>query len=345
MGFNCFLGAGLLFLSAINSYGQDNFTISGTVKDSQTGENLIAATVRIEEIPSSGTSSNAYGFFSLTAIPGRYHLLVDYIGYQSLSLAIDLNNDMTINPELKRGTQLEEITISSTTRSEQISQPQMGIARLNMNNIKDIPVIFGEKDVLKTIQLLPGIKSGNEGTGGFYVRGGASDQNLIQLDEAVVYNAYHLLGFFSTFNSDAIKDVSIYKGGMPAEYGGRLASVIDIKMEDGNRKDYTAEGGIGLISSRLKIEGPVSKEKSSFMISGRRTYADLFLMLSGDSTLKNNSIYFYDLNIKANYQINKKNTIYLSAYMGKDILSLGKTFDSIWGNKTATFRWNHLFNN
>jgi len=344
-GLKYILGFGLILIISNNSFAQNKFTISGVVKDAQTGETLIGASVKIQEIPTSGTISNAYGFYSLTEVPGFYHLLINYIGYQAVSFPLDLNQNIILNPELKSGTQLDEITISSKAQNEQITQPQMGIQRLNMHSIKDIPVIFGEKDVLKTIQLLPGIKSGGEGGSGFYVRGGGSDQNLIQLDEAVVYNAYHLLGFFSTFNSDAIKDVSIYKGGMPAEYGGRLSSVIDIKMNDGNNKDYTVEGGLGLISSRLKIEGPMTKHKGSFMISARRTYADLFLKLSKDSTLRNNTLYFYDMNVKANYQINEKNTIYLSAYMGKDVLVLGNTFDTNWGNKTATFRWNHLFNN
>lgn len=214
-----------------------------------------------------------------------------------------------------------------------------------MAQVNNVPVLLGEKDILKTISLLPGIKSAGEGNTGFYVRGGASDQNLILLDEATVYNASHFFGFFSTFNSDAIKDVSIYKGGMPAEYGGRLSSVLDIKMNDGNNKDYTVQGGLGLISSRIKLEGPIVKNKGSFMISARRTYIDFFLHASSDSTLKGSSLYFYDLNAKANYHFDDKNAIYISGYFGKDVLLLKNTFGTNWGNSTGTIRFNHLFNN
>src|SRR5690606_15109795 len=206
-----------------------------------------------------------------------------------------------------------------------------------------VPVLFGERDVLKTIQLLPGVISSGEGNSGFFVRGGAIDQNLILLDEATVYNASHLFGFFSTFNSDAIKEVTLYKGGMPPQYGGRLASVLDISMLDGNKKKFGAKGGVGLIASRLALEGPLKKDKGSFMISGRRTYADLFLKLSPDSTVNSSSLYFYDLNLKTNYQFNEKNTLYLSGYFGKDVLGYSDTFGFDCGNATATLRWNHIF--
>jgi hypothetical protein len=218
----------------------------------------------------------------------------------------------------------------------------MGLQKLDTKEIKSIPVLFGEKDVLKTIQLLPGIKSAGEGNSGFNVRGGASDQNLILLDEATVYNASHLMGFFSVFNSDAIKDMSVYKGNEPAEYGGRLSSVVDIKMKNGNDKEYSVNGGIGLISSRLAVEGPIVKDKGSFIVSARRTYADLFLKLSKDTTLNQAKLYFYDINTKANYRINDKNRIFLSGYFGKDVLGLGNTFGINWGNITGTLRWNHL---
>ena len=217
--------------------------------------------------------------------------------------------------------------------------------KISMSEIKNVPVLFGEKDILKTIQLLPGIKSAGEGSSGFFVRGGGADQNLILLDEATVYNASHLFGFFSTFNSDAIKDVTVYKGDMPAQYGGRLSSLLDIKMNDGNDKNYKVSGGIGLISSRLNIEGPIVKDKGSFMISGSRTYADLFLKLSHDSDVNQSMLYFYDLNAKANYQFNESNRVYLSGYFGKDDLGYGHQFGIQWGNGTGTLRWNHLFNN
>lgn len=334
----------LLILPNIGSFAQNKFTISGTVKDAQTGETLIGASIRLQEVAGNGSSTNAYGFFSINAIAGNYSVMVSYIGYEAVIKTINLQTNIRLNVELNPGTSLSEVVISGkAAKNEQVVNPQMGIDKLSMSDIKNIPVLFGEKDILKTIQLLPGIKSAGEGNSGFYVRGGSADQNLILLDEATVYNASHLLGFFSTFNADAIKDVSLYKGGMPAQYGGRLASVVDIKMDDGNQKGFAAEGGIGLIASRLKVEGPIVKDKGSFMISGRRTYADLFLGLSGDSTLKESSLYFYDLNAKANFLLNDKNRIYLSGYFGKDVLGLGNTFSMNWGNATTTARWNHLF--
>jgi hypothetical protein len=219
----------------------------------------------------------------------------------------------------------------------------MGTETINMSSISKVPVIFGEKDLLKTIQLLPGVKSAGEGNSGFFVRGGGADQNLILLDEAPVYNATHLLGFFSTFNSDAIKDATIIKGNSPSQYGGRLSSVLDVKMKEGNNQDYTVNGGIGLISSKVSVEGPLQKNKSSFILSGRRTYADVFLKAT--EKFKDNILYFYDLNAKANYQINKKNKVYISGYFGRDELGLGQDFGIDWGNKTGTIRWNKIISN
>jgi hypothetical protein len=239
---------------------------------------------------------------------------------------------------------LEGVVVSAQSKGRSISSPQMGVEKLSTREIRNIPVLFGERDILKTIQLLPGIKSAGEGNSGFYVRGGHSDQNLILLDEAPVYNASHLLGFFSTFNSDAVKDMTVYKGGMPAQYGGRLSSVVDIKMNDGNNQDFNVSGGIGLISTKLNLEGPLQKDRSSFLLTGRRTYADMFLQLSKDSTIKQNKIYFYDLNAKLNYQLSDKDRLYLSGYFGKDVLGVGQTFGIDWGNGTGTLRWNHIFN-
>ncbi len=331
-------------LLSFNSIAQTRFTVSGTIKDALSGETLIGANVKLQEIRSSGTSSNTYGFYSLSAVGGEYQLHISYTGYKSQTLSILLDRNITMNIDLSPANELQEVVVSGRAANEQISDPQMGVEKLNMESIKNVPVLFGEKDILKTIQLLPGIKSAGEGNSGFYVRGGSSDQNLILLDEANVYNASHLLGFFSTFNSDAIKDVSVYKGGMPAQYGGRLASVLDIRMNEGNRNELTVEGGIGLIASRLKLEAPIKKGRGSFMLSGRRTYADLFLKLSPDTTLKNSQLYFYDFNAKANYRINDKNIIYLSGYFGQDVLGLNETFSLDWGNTTATMRWNHIFN-
>jgi hypothetical protein len=337
----------LIFIVAISfsSFAQKNPVISGIIKDSETGETLIGASVQLSGANQIGTVSNAYGFYSLNVAKGVYKVIFSYVGYQTISQDIDVDGDKQINISLVSLNQLSEVVVNAERKDENVVSAQMGVQKLNVKEINSIPVLFGERDILKTLQLLPGIKSAGEGNSGFYVRGGSTDQNLILLDEAPVYNASHLLGFFSTFNSDAIKDVTVYKGGMPAQYGGRLASVLDIKMNDGNKKDYTVEGGIGLIASRLKVEGPFKKDKSSFMISGRRTYADTFLAFSSDSSIKNNTLYFYDLNAKANYQIDDKNTLYLSGYFGRDRLGLGKTFGFEWGNATSTLRWNHLFSN
>lgn len=291
-----------------------------------------------------GTISNGYGFYSLMAPERDYAVLFSYIGYKTDTQKVSLHKNAELNISLSPKNTLQAVVVRpDKPDNEQIASPQMGVEKLNMAQINNVPAVFGEKDVLKTITLMPGIKSAGEGNTGFYVRGGSPDQNLILLDEAPVYNASHLLGFFSTFNSDAIKDVTIYKGGMPAEYGGRLSSVLDVKMLEGNAKDYTAEGGVGLISSRLKVEGPIVKDKGSFMISARRTYIDLFLKASKDSTINGSSIYFYDLNAKANYHFDDKNTIYLSGYFGKDVLGLKNTFGTNWGNATGTIRFNHLF--
>ena len=342
---NIFLTCFLLVFFTINSKSQDNYTINGIVKDSLSGETLIGVTLKFNGKAQVGTSTNAYGFFSYKLSSGDYDLSLSYVGYRTINRRISVNADTKLDLNMVPDNILDEVVISSEKRNDNVVNAQMGVAKINLSEIRNVPVLFGERDILKTLQLLPGIKSAGEGNSGFYVRGGSTDQNLILLDEAPVYNASHLLGFFSTFNSDAIKDVSVFKGGMPAQYGGRLSSVLDIRMNDGNKKEYTAEGGIGLISSRLKLEGPIVKDKGSFMISGRRTYADAFLAFSGDSSIKNNTLFFYDLNAKANYQIDEKNTIYLSGYFGRDELGLSETFGFGWGNTTATLRWNHLYSN
>lgn len=339
-----FFSLSLLFYSSAK--GQQAFTISGTVSDSSTGETLVGASVKLLDAQgaSKGVSTNSYGFYSITAQQGDYDLLVTYIGYTEQRKKLSLSSAVKMNISLAKGTMLDEVVVSSSERkNENIISPQMGVEKLNMKTLDNIPVLFGEKDVLKTIQLLPGIKSGGEGTTGFYVRGGAADQNLILLDEATVYNSAHLLGFFSTFNADAIKDVQLYKGGMPAQYGGRLSSVLDVTMNDGNNQHFGMEGGIGLISSRLKAEGPLVKNKGSFMISARRTYIDLLLKASSDSTIKNNTLNFYDLNAKFNYRFNDRNRVYLSGYFGKDNIGIKSLFANDWGNSTATIRFNHVF--
>jgi hypothetical protein len=316
------------------------------VRDAATGETLIGASVKIASATSAlGTATNSYGFYSLTASGGEvYTLTVSYISYQPLVKSVTLDRSTVLNIELKAGSELKEVVVKAGERkNENVRSAQMGVEQLDIKLLDNIPVLFGEKDVLKTIQLLPGVKSGGEGNTGFFVRGGASDQNLILLDEATVYNSSHLLGFFSTFNADAIKNVDLYKGGMPAQYGGRLSSVLDVKMDDGNNKQFSMQGGIGLISSRLKIEGPLVKDKSSFMISGRRTYIDFLLKASPDTSIKGNTLNFYDLNAKVNYKFNDKNTVYLSGYFGQDNIGIKDLFDNDWGNTTATLRWNHIF--
>jgi len=334
----------LCLLLAIPGFAQQKFTISGFVKDAKTGENLIGATITIKELQGKGTGTNAYGFFSITLPAGHYQITGQFVGYAPQTQQINLNQSVKKNFALAEQTStLDEVVVSGQRRDENVSRTTMGMQKLNTSEIKSIPVLFGENDVLKTIQLLPGIKPAGEGSSGFNVRGGSADQNLILLDEATVFNASHLMGFFSVFNSDAIKDITVYKGNEPAEYGGRLSSVLDIKMNDGNDQKMKVSGGIGLISSRLSVEGPIVKDKGSFMITARRTYADLFLKLSSDTTKNKTQLYFYDINAKASYRLNNNNRIYLSGYFGKDMIALKNTFGINWGNISGTLRWNHLF--
>jgi hypothetical protein len=320
-------------------------TVSGYVRDAATGEELIGVNVIIKELIAVGASTNAYGFYSITVPAGSYTVIAHFIGYEEKSVSVELTENTKLDFTIKESTtQLDVVEVTAEEDDENITDIKMGIEKIDMKQMDKIPVIFGEKDVLKIIQLRPGVKSAGEGNSGFHVRGGAADQNLILLDEATVYNASHLLGFFSVFNGDALKDVTLYKSGQPAEFGGRLSSVLDIRMKDGNDKKFGVEGGIGLIASRLKLEGPIAKEKGSFMISARRTYADLFLKLSADSSINQATIYFYDLNAKANYRIDNNNRIFLSGYFGRDVLGDPEDRGFIkWGNTTGTIRWNHLF--
>lgn len=337
----CMLGA-LFFTAIIN--GQTKFTLSGTIKSKKTGESIIAASVKILN-SHFGATTNEYGFYSITLPAAAYQVEISALGNRADTASIAITKNTKLDRALEEEAKdLQEVIVRSSSNRRSISGTQMGIENLSVKDIKNIPVLLGEKDILKTIQLLPGIKSAGEGNSGFYVRGGAADQNLILLDEATVYNASHLLGFFSTFNSDAIKDVTVYKGGMPAQYGGRLSSVVDIKMNDGNNQQYDASGGIGLISAKLNVEGPIQKGKSSFLLSGRRTYADVFLKLSPDTTINQNTLFFYDLNAKANYQLGENDKLYLSGYFGQDKLGVGDQFGINWGNATGTLRWNHIYN-
>jgi len=323
------------------------FTINGNITDAQTGEDLIGANIEILELEATGTSTNVYGFYSITLPTAEYTLRCQYLGYDAKDIKVNLSADKTVNIAMgEAATALEEIVIKGEKENINVTSTEVGVEKLNLKEIDKIPVLFGEKDVLKTIQLLPGVKSAGEGTSGFFVRGGSADQNLILLDEAPVYNASHAFGFFSVFNSDAIKDVKLYKGSIPPEYGGRLSSVLDVRMNEGNKNRFAGTGGIGLISSRLTLEGPIVKEKGSFIVSGRRTYADLFVPLAPDDAIAFDDVklYFYDFNTKLNYALNDKNRIFLSGYFGRDRIALGDFIDFDWGNATGTFRWNHIYN-
>lgn len=325
-----------------HTYAQQPKSVSGFVRDSISGENIIGALIRNDNEKKS-TASNKYGFFSLSLRGEQAFLEVTSIGYRAKLVPVELSKDSTYIIQLvPEENQLAEVVVTGNRRKS-IKDLTPGLTQFSPKEIEKVPVLFGEKDILKTIQLFPGVTSGGEGSSNFYVRGGGGDQNLILLDEAPVYNSSHLFGFFSTFNSDAIKDVNFYKGGVPAQYGGKISSVMEITTLDGNNQHYNVEGGLGLIASRLKVEGPIQKGKSSFMISGRRTYADLFLKLSNDENIKKSALFFYDLNAKVNYRINDKNTVYLSGYFGKDAMAYHDLFDFNWGNATGTMRWNHVW--
>ncbi len=330
---------------------QTRYTLSGYIKDASTGEDLIGASVILANDPWRGTVTNLYGFYSITLPEGSYTIRVSYIGFDNQLQEVALSKDLRLNIELEPSSVLiNEVVVSADRTDENVQSTSMGRTEISVEQIKTMPAIFGEVDILKTLQLLPGVQSAGEGNSGFYVRGGGGDQNLILLDEAVVYNTCHLFGFFSVFNSDAIKNTTLIKGGMPAQYGGRLSSVLDISMKDGNNQEWHGTGGIGIISSRLTLEGPLVKDKSSVMISGRRTYADLLArpFLKG-TDFEGNGYFFYDLNAKVNYRFSDKDRIYASGYFGRDVFAFVSPDNDFnaripWGNRTATARWNHLFN-
>ena len=318
-------------------------TLSGFITDSETGEGLISANVFVQELET-GTTSNEYGFYSITLPRGKYTIHYSYTGFKKTITKINLKLSVQSNIELTpESYEMNEVVVQGRKEDYNVKSTEMGTTEINPKEMQAVPVILGEADILKTMQLLPGVSQAGDGNSGFFVRGGNVDQNLILLDEATVYNPSHLFGFFSVFNSDAIKNAKMIKGSMPAEYGGRISSVLDIKMKEGSNKDWRFTGGIGLISSRLSIEGPIVKDKGSFLISGRRTYADIFLPLANDPTLDDASLYFYDLNLKANYRFSNNDKIYLSGYFGRDVLGLEDKFGFDWGNISGTLRWNHLF--
>lgn len=332
----------VLSIFSIGAFAQNKFTISGGIKDDAKGEEIISARVKVKDQPI-GTNSNEYGFFSLTLPEGKYTLVVSAYGFVTQEIEVNLIQNVQLSVQMKNPVQeLDEVNVTAIRQDANVKDAVMGVERLDPKELSKLPVLLGEKDIIKTMQLLPGVKNAGEGSSGFYVRGGGADQNLILLDEAPVYNASHLLGFFSTFNSDAIKDATLYKGNQPANFGGRLSSVLDIKMNEGNNKKFNVSGGLGLISSKLNVEGPIVKDKASFLVTGRRTYADVFLKAT--DKFKDNKLYFYDLNTKLNYRISKKDRIYLSGYFGRDKLGFGETFGIDWGNATATARWNRIVN-
>jgi len=341
----------LLFWGAL--VAQERVVVSGTIKEAETGETLIGATVAVLE-QNQGTATNEYGFYSIT-LPAKdsVTLVFSYVGFQTVVKKLFLTGNQQLNIELSSGVELEEVIVKANSYEERANSTQMSVEVLTMREAKLLPALLGEVDILKILQLKPGIISGSEGSTGLFVRGGGNDQNLIILDEAIVYNPNHLFGFFSTFNSDAVKDLRVYKGGFPSQYGGRLSSVIDVKLKEGNNKEFEGAGGIGLISSRLTLEGPIQKGKSSFIVSGRRTYVDIFTRAINQANQDKEDYnpipdyYFYDLNTKINYQFSDKDRVYLSGYFGRDVFGFeGDFFDFSfdWGNATGTARWNHVFN-
>jgi outer membrane cobalamin receptor len=347
-----FLFINVLFLSNIifhievradDENNSDKVTISGYVKDAENGEVLVGATVYIKELKT-GTGTNQYGYYSFSLPKATYSLSYSYVGYVIINKKVTLNTNTNLNVELKTDEkQLAEVVVTAERPDQNIKQPEMSVNKLDIKTIRQMPALMGEVDVIKAIQMLPGVTPTSEGTSGFSVRGGGADQNLILLDVAPLYNASHLIGFLSVFNNDAISDVKLFKGDIPADYGGRLSSVLDVRMKEGNNKKYCVTGGIGLIDSRLTIEGPIVNDNTSFLISGRRTYADLFFPLLPDTSVKKAKLYFYDFNCKINHQIDDNNRIFVSAYLGRDDFGEKGVADFNYGNTTATIRWNHLF--
>ena len=343
----------LLSFCFVSQVFAQKITISGTVRDASSGESLIGASAFVTADPSLGTITNEYGFYSIT-VPATdsVALTFSYVGFSDQERTVAARTDRTLNIELGTGVELQTVEVKADSYQEQLGSTEMSVETIKPAEAKVIPVLLGESDILKTIQLKPGIPSGSEGTTGLFVRGGASDQNLILLDEAVVYNPNHLFGFFSTFNTDAVKDLKLYKGGFPAQYGGRLSSVIDVKLKEGNNKKFSGTGGIGLISSRLTLEGPIGGERTSFIVSGRRTYVDLITRqvnraMEDDPDFNPIPDYFfYDLNTKINHKFSDKDRIYLSGYFGRDRFGFNGDFFDFnfdWGNLTGTVRWNHVF--
>ncbi len=338
----------LLFFSSMFSQDKSKselekqkFTLSGTITDAKSNETIIGVNVYIPELKT-GTITNEYGFYSITIPKGNYKVVISFISFQTLRESVNLDKNTKNNYKIfSDEVQLEEVIITTDKKATNIRKAEMSINKLSMTTIKKMPVVLGEVDVLKSLLLLPGVTNAGEGASGFNVRGGGADQNLILLDEATIFNSSHVFGFFSVFNPDAIKDLKLYKGGIPARFGGRASSVLDMYQKDGSSSGFHMNGGIGLISSRLLAEGPLVKDKGSFLIGGRASYAHLFLKLSDKQ--KDNAAYFYDLNAKLSYKLNSNNNLFLSGYFGRDVFSLDKSFINTYGNSILNIRWNHLY--
>ena len=331
----------IIFLFSMATMAQTSYTLNGTITDQSNGETLFGASVFLKGT-TIGVVTNEYGFYSITAPEGDYTLTISYVGFSEINQEVTLKSNQKLDFEISEfSTELEEVVVTADEPERaSLRKPEMSVAKMNIATVKQMPVVLGEVDILKSLQMLPGVTNNGEGTGGFHVRGGAGDQNLVLLDEAIIYNTSHMFGFFSVFNADAIKDVKLYKGGIPARFGGRVSSVLDVRQKDGNSKRFAATGGIGIISSRVAVEGPIFKEKGSFLIAGRRSYADILLKAAGED----NSVSFYDLNLKANYNLDQNNKLFLSGYFGRDAFKLGESFNSSYGNSTGNLRWNHIFN-
>ncbi len=326
------LGFGLLS-------AQEKYTLSGTISEASSNETLIGVTIVFPSLRT-GVTTNEYGFYSITLPEGEYEVVISYLGFEDIREQIRLTSDMKKDYNLvEEMAQLEEVVVTEDVEKLDIKKPQISVNSLSAQTIKQIPVVLGEADVIKSLILLPGVTNAGEASSGFNVRGGAADQNLILLDEAIVFNSSHLFGFFSVFNPDAIKDVKLFKGGIPARYGGRVSSVLDIFQKEGNSKELKVNGGIGAVASRVLVEGPIAKDRTAFLVGGRASYAHLFLPLFDI----NNSAYFYDLNTKINHRINERNNIFLSGYFGRDLFNINDSFENVYGNAVGNFRWNHLF--
>ena len=332
----------LLFIFACSySYAQETYTISGVISEKSSKETLIGVNIIFPD-QLRGTTTNGYGFYSITLPSGDYNIEISYLGYQSIRKKISLISNIKENFSLDfANEQIDEVVVKANSRIQNLQKAEMSVHKISVGTIKEMPVVLGEVDIIKSIQLLPGVTSAGEGASGFNVRGGGEDQNLVLLDEATLYSSSHLFGFFSIFNADAVKDIKLYKGGIPARYGGRVSSVLDVRQKDGNKKEHHVTGGIGLISSRLMAEGPIKNDKSSYLIAGRGSYAHLFLKLKEET--KDNTIYFYDLNTKFNFDLDEKNKLYFSGYFGRDYFNIDNLFTNSYGNQTFNVRWNHLF--